>query len=407
MKKPPPLTVAVGMSGGVDSSVAAALLLAQGYRVFGIFMKNWDETDDSGACTAEEDYRDVERVCQRLGIPYYTVEFIKEYRNQVFASFIEDYRRGFTPNPDILCNREIKFNLFLKHARALGADLLATGHYCRKIRSADGFGWKLLKGNDPEKDQTYFVYTLTHSILDQVLFPIGHLPKSEVRAIAARLGLATHAKKDSTGICFIGERPFRQFLSQYVPAKPGDFRLLDETRVGRHTGAAFYTLGQRRGLGLGGEGPSWYVVDKDPARNIVYVERGEAHPALFARWCLATELSWVGEAPVIPSEGLRLSAKVRYRQPDQECIVTRSTDGLTRVDFPEPQRAITPGQAIVFYRGDECVGGGRISARGPTLWEEQHGWHAHGLTRALLSPASAEDSSRDNFDRPAAKADLS
>jgi tRNA-specific 2-thiouridylase len=388
---PHPLTIAVGMSGGVDSSVAAALLLEQGHRVFGIFMKNWDETDASGACTAEADYRDVEKVCQKLGIPYYSVEFVKEYRDQVFASFLEDYRRGYTPNPDILCNREIKFNLFLKHARALGADALATGHYCQKRWDPLQQKWQLEKGADPQKDQSYFVYTLTSPILESVHFPIGHLPKPEVRAIAQRLGLPTHAKKDSTGICFIGERPFRQFLSQYVAARPGPFAHLDGTKVGTHTGAAFYTLGQRRGLGLGGEGASWYVVDKDPTRNIVYVERGESHPALFARTCWVTETSWVeGQRPSLET----LTAKIRYRQPDQRCTLTLQEGGVLRVDFEEPQRAITPGQAIVFYQGERCLGGGRIAARGATLWEETHGILPTGLTR--LS---------DNYVRPPAAAD--
>lgn len=378
-----PRRIAVGMSGGVDSSVTAALLLEQGHEVFGIFMKNWEETGSDGACTAEEDYRDVEKVCARLGIPCYSIEFVKEYRDRVFASFLQDYERGFTPNPDILCNREIKFDLFLKHARALGADALATGHYCRNE------GGRLLRGVDTGKDQTYFVYTLGQTQLANVLFPVGGLQKSEVRAIAERLGLSTAQKKDSTGICFIGERDFRKFLAQYVAAKAGDFRLLDGTRVGRHLGSAFYTLGQRRGLGLGGDGPSWFVVDKDVEQNVVYVERGDNHPALFSQWLLAIEPSWVREGVSIPPEGLVVTAKVRYRQPDQACrILPADATGAFRVEFLEPQRAVTPGQAIVFYAGDECLGGARISARGPTLWETQHGVLPTGLTRRLL-PADA------------------
>jgi tRNA-specific 2-thiouridylase len=381
MRSSAPQKIAVGMSGGVDSSVTAALLLEQGHEVFGIFMKNWDETGADGACTAEEDYRDVEKVCAKLGIPCYSIEFVEEYRNRVFELFLKDYERGFTPNPDILCNREIKFDLFLKHARALGADRLATGHYCRNENG------QLLKGVDPGKDQTYFVYTLGQEQLSKVLFPVGGLMKSEVRAIAARFGLATAEKKDSTGICFIGERKFRSFLSQYVPARPGDFRLLDGTRVGRHQGSAFYTLGQRRGLGLGGQGASWFVVDKDVERNVVYVERGEAHPALFARWLLACEASWVAGQLEIPQEGLPLLAKVRYRQNDQACrIFPADSLGNHRVEFKEPQRAITPGQAIVFYNADVCVGGARIAARGPTLWEEANGLLPTGLTRHLALP---------------------
>lgn len=358
-------TVVVGMSGGVDSSVTAALLKEQGYRVVGLFMKNWEETDPSGACTAATDFDDVVRVCDRLEIPYYSVNFVKEYWDCVFEEFLREYRLGYTPNPDILCNREIKFKVFLEKALSIGADYLATGHYCQNLM-IDGER-RLVKGVDPGKDQTYFLYTLKRETLERVLFPIGHLPKSEVRAIAARYDLATKAKKDSTGICFIGERDFTKFLSQYVAVKPGDFRTLDGAVVGRHQGVAFYTLGQRKGLGLGGEGDRWFVVAKDPAKNVVFVERGERHPAMFCDELYAVEETWVaGAAPSLP---LRCLAKARYRQPDQECVVSRSEDGRLVVRFDQPQRAVTPRQSVVFYQGGVCLGGAVIERPGPSYLE--------------------------------------
>ncbi|NDD92936.1 tRNA 2-thiouridine(34) synthase MnmA, partial [bacterium] len=254
-------TVVLGMSGGVDSSVAALLLKQQGYRVIGLFMKNWEETDEHGVCTSTQDYEDVARVCEKLDIPYYSIEFVQEYWDHVFAEFLRAYQAGYTPNPDILCNREIKFNLFFKKAMEMGADYLATGHYCQ-IGQTNG-AYRLLKAADQNKDQTYFVYTIQNSILPKVLFPIGHLTKPELRRLAEQHGIPTAKKKDSTGICFIGERNFRQFLAQYVPAKPGEIRTLSGERVGTHQGVAYYTLGQRKGLGLGGEGEAWFVVAKD------------------------------------------------------------------------------------------------------------------------------------------------
>lgn len=366
-------TVVVGMSGGVDSSVAALLLKSQGYRVIGIFMKNWEEKDENGVCTAAQDYDDVARVCEKLQIPYYSIEFVDEYRQFVFSEFLRDYQAGATPNPDILCNREIKFKVFLKKALELKADYLATGHYCQTNSAHE-----LIKGADTGKDQTYFVYTINKDILSQVLFPIGHLPKAQVRAIAREHGLPTHDKKDSTGICFIGERDFRKFLAQYVQARPGSFKLLDGKTVGRHQGVAFYTLGQRKGLGLGGQGEPWFVVAKNAAANIVYVERGEFHPALYCDYLYATELSWVAlEAPApLP---YRCRAKTRYRQADQDCVITVCEEGRIRVDFDLPQRAVTPRQSVVFYQGEKCLGGGIIESAGPSYFEQGKALPIEGL----------------------------
>lgn len=370
-KSPAETTVVVGMSGGVDSSVSAALLKEQGYRVVGLFMKNWDEIDENGVCSSARDYEDVARVCERLDIPYYGVEFIEEYRREVFDDFLEGYRRGITPNPDVLCNREIKFKHFFRKAMELGGDLLATGHYCRVEHRPEGA--RLLKGLDPGKDQTYFLNAVNGDVLNRVIFPIGGLLKSEVREIALRHGLATAAKKDSTGICFIGERNFRPFLKQYLSAGRGEFRTLEGEKVGMHEGAVFYTLGQRKGLGLGGEGDRWYVVAKDVPANVVYVERGGEHPALYCDELLAGRVEWVnpGLAPALP---FRCRAKVRYRQEDQDCVVEApaSPDGTSdriRVVFDRPQRAITPGQSVVLYDGDECLGGAIIEAAGPSYHE--------------------------------------
>lgn len=346
--------VVVGMSGGVDSSVSALLLKQQGYDVIGLFMKNWEEEDENGVCNSSKEYEDVIRVCDKIGIPYYSVNFVKEYRDNVFAAFLKDLEAGHTPNPDILCNREIKFNVFLSKALELGATHLATGHYCRTYEG------QLLKGIDPNKDQTYFLYTITHDKLEQVLFPIGHLPKSEVRRLARQAGLPTSEKKDSTGICFIGKRDFKPFVAQYLNYTTGDLRTLSDKKVGTHDGVAFYTIGQRKGLGIGGAGDPWFVVGKDPARNIVYVEQGENHPALFRDRLQATELSWVdGKGPTYP---FRCKAKVRYRQEEQPCTLVREADGLLDVIFDDPQRAVTPRQSIVFYEGDRCLGGGVITS---------------------------------------------
>ncbi len=361
--------VVVGMSGGVDSSVAAYLLKEAGYEVIGLFMKNWEESDENGVCQASKEYEDVIKVCEGLDIPYYSVEFIKEYKEQVFDHFVAEYKMGHTPNPDILCNREIKFNVFFKEALRLGADYLATGHYCQTTK-IEGES-VLIKGLDPGKDQTYFLYTNKHHILDKVLFPVGHLQKSEVRDIARKMNLVTSDKKDSTGICFIGERNFKNFLSQYISFEEGEFRTLGGEIVGTHHGHAFYTIGQRKGLGLGGPGEPWFVVKKDPSENTVYVERGEEHPALYADELWSDELSWVAErAPELP---LKCQAKIRYRQQDQNCTIMSLNDGVAHVVFDDPQRAITIRQSIVFYQNIEghrvCLGGGMISRKGETYFE--------------------------------------
>lgn len=366
---PPDSHVVVGMSGGVDSSVAALLLKEHGCRVTGLFMKNWDEVDEDGQCNAEADYEDVARVCESIGIPYYSTNFTKEYWDQVFVHFVKEYEAGRTPNPDILCNREIKFDAFLKKAVSFGADYLATGHYARiflEPSETDSDVKPLLaKGVDSGKDQTYFIHAIHRNILKKVSFPIGHLQKSEVREIAKKHGLSTHAKKDSTGICFIGERKFRDFLSRYVAAKPGEFRNLDGTVVGRHRGSAFYTIGQRRGLGLGGDGPCWYVIAKDVEKNIVFVERGDDHPSLYKAGLKAKESSWIDlQAPMAGSEVLKCRAKIRHRQADQNCQVRfiDESQKILQVDFDQPQRAVAPGQSIVFYQDDICLGGAVIDS---------------------------------------------
>ena len=344
--------VAVAMSGGVDSSVSAALLKEQGYKVIGIFMRNWEEPNSS-LCTAAEDYDDVAATCAKLDIPFYTFHFAKEYKKQVFARFVEEYKKGLTPNPDILCNKEIKFKVFYDKALELGADYIATGHYCQ-VQNA-----RLFKGKDPGKDQTYFLYAIDGSTLKRVLFPIGHMMKSEVRAYALKHGLPTHAKKDSTGICFVGERKFPEFLSQYVTPKAGEFRTPDEEVVGTHHGVAFYTLGQRKHLGLGGPGNPWYVVKKNIERNIVYVAREHDHPDLLKSELHAIEENWIsGKAPEFP---LHCLAKIRYRQEDQACIVHKTEKGLF-VEFLTPQRALAPAQSVVFYSHEgECLGGAVIA----------------------------------------------
>ncbi|MCC6127923.1 MAG: tRNA 2-thiouridine(34) synthase MnmA [Chlamydiae bacterium] len=345
-------TVIVGMSGGVDSSVTALLLKQQGFRVIGLFMKNWEETDADGACQASKEYEDVVRVCEQLQIPYYSVNFVEEYRQTVFEQFIKDFRAGLTPNPDILCNREIKFNVFLQKAFELGADYLATGHYCR---TQDG---RLFKGLDPEKDQSYFLHAVPKNSLEKVLFPIGDLTKKQVRALAREHGLATCEKKDSTGICFIGKRDFKSFLSKFVASEPGNFETLSGKVVGRHDGLAFYTLGQRKGMGLGGEGDAWYVIGKDMKRNVVLVERGADHPALYAKELIAHSPCWIKNP--IPSIPYSCHAKIRYRQQTQACTILSLEKEKLYVQFDAPQRAITPGQSIVFYDGDECLGGAVI-----------------------------------------------
>lgn len=343
--------VVCGMSGGVDSAVAAHILKQQGYDVVGVFMKNWQ--DDGQGCNAAQDYDDVKSVCLTLDIPYYTVNFEQEYYDRVFTYFLGEYQRGRTPNPDVLCNSEIKFAAFLEHARKLGADSLATGHYARSE------GAHLLRAADGSKDQTYFLCMLSPQQVGAAMFPIGDIQKSEVRAIAAQLGLRVAEKKDSTGICFIGERKFRDFLSGFLPGKPGDIMTPDGRIVGRHQGVMYYTLGQRRGLGIGGKADAtdarWFVVDKDVAKNILYVEQGETD-ALFSQALLATGLSFINKPE---GRSFDCAAKVRYRQPDQQARVTLTDEGA-RVEFAQRQRAVTPGQYIALYTHDECIGGGVI-----------------------------------------------
>jgi tRNA-specific 2-thiouridylase len=352
-------TVIVGMSGGVDSSVSALLLKQQGYRVEGLFMKNWEEDDGTEYCTAREDFADARAVADKLGIPLHGANFAAEYWDNVFEHFLSEYRAGRTPNPDILCNREIKFRAFLDYALTLGADAIATGHYARSGR-AEGRG-TLLKGLDHNKDQSYFLHAVGHRELEQTLFPLGAMNKPDVRKLAAEHGLATAKKKDSTGICFIGERRFRDFLQQYLPAQPGEIHSLEGERLGQHQGLMYHTIGQRQGLGIGGlanhgEAP-WYVVDKDLDRNVLLVAQGNDNPALFKSALFAREVRWIaGEEPELP---LGCSAKVRYRQADQACLVRREGEGY-RVEFERRQRAVTPGQSVVFYQGERCLGGGVI-----------------------------------------------
>lgn len=365
MANPQEVTVAVGMSGGVDSSVAALLLKQQGFRVIGLFMKNWEEQDEHGQCTSAKEYEDVVSVCQTLQIPHYAVNFVKEYRENVFAHFLDEFKKGHTPNPDILCNREIKFKVLLKRALELGADYLATGHYCRTAAGPDGLP-QLLKGRDPGKDQSYFLYAIHGEALSKALFPIGDLMKRDVREIARQHGLSTAEKKDSTGICFIGERNFKQFLSQYIQYQQGEFQTLDGKVVGHHDGTAFYTPGQRKGLKIGGPGEAWFVVGKDNARNIVFIEQGERHPALYCDALVASELNWIaGEPPALP---FKCHAKVRYRQPDQACTIEAIEDGKAYVSFDIPQRAVTPRQSIVLYADNCCLGGGIIEQPSPSYY---------------------------------------
>jgi tRNA-specific 2-thiouridylase len=349
------MKIIVGLSGGVDSAVAALLLTQQGYDVTGLFMKNWEEDDSDTHCSAEEDLKVARAVCAQLGIELKTVNFSAEYWDRVFHYFLEEHKRGRTPNPDVLCNKEIKFKAFLDHALALGADAIATGHYAR-VEKRDG-AYRLRKARDGRKDQTYFLYTLGQAQLARTFFPVGHLTKPEVRDLAHAAGLPNHDRKDSTGICFIGERDFKSFLARYLPAQPGEIRALTGERLGRHDGLMYYTLGQRQGLGIGGAGEAWYVAHKDLASNTLYVVQGENHPALLNTRLEADELHWVaGAAPVWP---LRCTAKSRYRQPDQDCVLTPTAGGVD-VAFRQPQRAMTPGQAVVFYQGEECLGGGTI-----------------------------------------------
>lgn len=352
--------VIVGLSGGVDSAVCALLLCRRGYDVQALFMKNWEEDDRDGYCAAARDLADAEEICQRLDIPLHTVNFSTEYWDQVFLHFLAELAKGHTPNPDILCNQKIKFSAFFEHALGLGGSYIATGHYARITR--DRHGLRLRKGLDPSKDQSYFLYTLGKIPLAKTLFPVGELSKSEVRRLALDARLPVYDKKDSTGICFIGERPFKAFLGRYIAPSPGDIESSDGRVVGHHDGLAYYTLGQRQGLGIGGQrganSAPWYVAHKDQARNVLVVVQGREHPLLYRKVLMAEQLHWISGTP--PAFPLRCQAKVRYRQPDQGCEVFGVGENLCRVCFDEPQWAVTPGQSVVFYSADECLGGGII-----------------------------------------------
>jgi tRNA-specific 2-thiouridylase len=365
--------VVIGMSGGVDSSVSAWLLKEQGYEVIGLFMKNWEDDDDSEYCSTREDWIDAVSVADVVGVDIEAVNFAAEYKDRVFADFLREYQAGRTPNPDVLCNAEIKFKAFLDHAMKLGADYIATGHYARvrEVRSGPNAGrFELLKAVDASKDQSYFLHRLNQAQLSKTLFPLGEIHKTEVRKIAERIGLPNAKKKDSTGICFIGERPFRDFLNRYLSYKPGPMKTPDGTVVGEHVGLSFYTLGQRKGIGLGGmksyqnaEGSSdaWYVARKDVENNTLYVVQGHDHPWLLASSLNANQISWVaGEAP----EPGQLAAKTRYRQSDVECEHETVNPDSFSLRFTTPQWAVTPGQSAVLYDGDVCLGGGIISAAG-------------------------------------------
>ena len=345
--------IVVGMSGGVDSSVAALLLKQQGYDVVGVFMKNWEEDGDDGVCTAEEDWNDVRQVCETIGIPCYAVNFAQEYWDRVFSYFLDEYRAGRTPNPDVLCNREIKFKAFLDFAMQLGASKMATGHFVQTNERGE-----LLRGEDPNKDQSYFLYMLHDEQLKKAMFPVGHMTKAEVRRIAEEHGLINSKKKDSTGVCFIGERRFKNFLQEFLPAQPGDMVAPDGQVVGRHDGLMYYTLGQRRGLGIGGcgDGRSWFVIGKDLEKNRLLVAQGEDHPMLYSTGSLAGGVTWIGDAPIQEGETLQCTCKFRYRQPDQPVEVTLQGDKM-HIRALTPQRAVTPGQSAVLYQGNVCIGG--------------------------------------------------
>jgi len=355
------IEIMVGLSGGVDSAVAALLLQRQGLRIAGLFMQNWND-DGSGECRAEDDRRDAVAVCGRLGIPFHSRNFARQYWDGVFEHFLAEHRAGRTPNPDVLCNREIKFRTFLDEARTLGAERIATGHYARIDRRQGRF--RLLRAVDAGKDQSYFLHALGQEALAATCFPIGELPKAQVRELARDAGFAVHAKKDSTGICFIGERDFRTFLGQYIPARPGPIRAVDGQVLGEHAGVFHYTLGQREGLNLGGvrgrpQAP-WFVVGKDVETNVLWVDQGHDSPYLFSTALRASQPSFTAGAA--PAESFSCTARTRYRQPDEACEVRLHDDGTLSVRFDRPQRAVTPGQSVVFYLDEECLGGAVIDA---------------------------------------------
>ncbi len=356
------MKIVVGLSGGVDSAVAALLLKRAGHDVVGVFMKNWEDDDDDEHCSTREDLIDAVSAAETIGIEIEAVNFAAEYRERVFASFLAEYKAGRTPNPDVLCNAEIKFKAFLDHAIGLGAQRIATGHYARVEERHGAFA--LLKGVDASKDQSYFLHRLNQSQLARTLFPVGHLHKTEVRRIARDAGLANHAKRDSTGICFIGERPFREFLSRYLPRAPGPMVTPDGRRLGEHQGLMYYTIGQRQGLGIGGRRDAdpepWYVAGKDPASNTLTVVQGHDHELLLKKSLKAADASWVGgKAP--RAGGAGLGAKTRYRQADSACDLRLDASGAFELDFAVPQWAVTPGQSAVVYRGEVCLGGGVIA----------------------------------------------
>lgn len=356
------VSVMVGLSGGVDSSVCSALLLEQGYAVYAVFMKNWEEDDSETHCRDAKDIQDAKKVCEKLNIPLQVINFSKVYWDNVFSFFLAEYQAGRTPNPDVLCNSEIKFRAFLEYAERMGAEYIATGHYVRRTLTSP---YSLLKGCDPNKDQSYFLHTLNQYQLQKSLFPVGEMSKTEVRHIAKKLGFKNYAKKDSTGICFIGERRFKAFLQNYLPAQPGDIETIDGNRIGQHDGLMYYTLGQRQGLKIGGrrgfaELP-WYVAVKDLQRNVLVVVQGENHSALFSKNLRAQKIHWIlGISPTYP---FSCFAKVRYRQKEQACTIEKEGIGY-KVAFKTPQRAITPGQSVVFYEGEVCLGGGVIGIGG-------------------------------------------
>jgi tRNA-specific 2-thiouridylase len=356
--------IIVGMSGGVDSSVTALQLLEQGHHVTGLFMKNWEEDDGTEYCTAMEDLADAQQVCDKLGIALKTVNFAAEYWDEVFEVFLSEFAAGRTPNPDILCNKHVKFKAFLNYSiEDLNADYIATGHYAR-VSEKDG-EYFLLKGLDPNKEQSYFLYTLGQKALSKTLFPIGHLHKPEIRALAKKAGFDNHRKKDSTGICFIGERKFKEFLQRYLPTQAGEMRTPEGQLIGKHSGLMYYTLGQRQGLGIGGvkDAPDepWYVLDKDLDNNILIVGQGHDHPLMLHNSLIASQLDWCSNKPL--TEPLRCMAKTRYRQADQACYVQPLNDGQCKATFDHAQRAITPGQSVVFYQGEVCLGGGIIESK--------------------------------------------